>query len=49
MDLILWPEYKQYAEVFDTLAQDIMNDLIAKIHKVNDEDEIVVYQTLIDF
>jgi hypothetical protein len=42
MDLILWPEYKQYAEVFDRLSSDIMNDLIAKIHKVNDEDEIVI-------
>jgi hypothetical protein len=42
MDLVLWPEFKQYAEAFDELAQDILHDLITKIHKVNDEDEVVV-------
>lgn len=42
MDFVLWPEFKQYAEAFDELAQDIIHDLIAKIHNVTDEDELVV-------
>jgi hypothetical protein len=42
MNLILWPEFKQYAEAFDELAHDIMHDLIAKIHSVKEEDELVM-------
>ena len=42
MDSILWPGFNQYAKAFDELAHDIMHDLIAKIHNVKDEDEIVI-------
>ena len=42
MNLILWPEFEQYARAFDELAHDIMHDLIAKIHAVKDEDEVVM-------
>ncbi len=42
MDTVLWPEFKQYAKAFDELANDIMHDLISKIHEVKEEDEVVV-------
>ena len=42
MNLLLWPEFEQYARAFDELALDIMLGLIAKIHAVKDEDELVV-------
>lgn len=42
MDTILWPDFNQYAKAFDELASDIMNDLIAKIHAIKEEDEVVI-------
>ncbi|NGX37427.1 MAG: hypothetical protein K1000chlam2_00581 [Chlamydiae bacterium] len=41
MDQILWPEFNKYAKIFDDLAEEIMNDLISKIHQV-DEEEVVI-------
>jgi hypothetical protein len=46
MDQILWPEYNKHAQAFDELASEILNDLIAKIHRVNDSDEIEITGTL---
>lgn len=42
MNSILWPEYKKYAEILLKLTEEISNDLITKIHLVNDEDETVI-------
>ncbi len=42
MDQILWPEFQKHAKLFDQLAQEIMDDLISKIHLVNDSDEAVI-------
>jgi hypothetical protein len=42
MEQILWPEFKRYADTFDELASDIINDLIAKIHCVKEEDEVII-------
>jgi hypothetical protein len=42
MDQVLWPEFDRCAKTFDQLAGEIMNDLIAKIHLVNDEDETII-------
>lgn len=46
MDTILWPEYLRYVQVLDELVHDIMRDLIAKIHKVEEEDELVIAGSL---
>jgi len=42
MKSVLWPEYKKYADILLKLTEDISNDLIAKIHLVNDEDEVII-------
>lgn len=42
MDQILWPEYNKYAVVFDELTFEILEGLIAKIHRINDSDEVEV-------
>ena len=42
MDQVLWPEYTKHAQAFDTLASEIMTDLIAKIHEVSDSDEVEI-------
>ena len=42
MDQILWPEYNRHAQAFDEFALEIMNDLIAKIHQVSDNDEVEI-------
>jgi spore coat protein CotF len=42
MDQVLWPEFNKYSAMFDQLTQEIMNDLISKIHAVNEEDETVI-------
>lgn len=41
MDDILWPEYQKYSKMLSEVVEDILQDLINKIHKV-DEEEIVV-------
>lgn len=42
MKSVLWPEYKKYADILHKLTEEISNDLIAKIHSVSDEDEIII-------
>ncbi len=38
---ILWPEFNRYSVMLEELVQEIVNDLISKIHDVK-EDEIVI-------
>ena len=42
MDTILWPEYNKYASILDKLTNEILLDLVAKIHLVKEEDETVI-------
>ncbi len=42
MDQILWSEFSKHAEVFDSLVEEIMNDLIDKVHHVDDREEIEI-------
>ena len=42
IDLILWPEYKKYAAILDELTEEILSDLISKIHLVKEEDETII-------
>lgn len=42
MDSVLWLEYNKYASILHKLTEEISNDLIAKIHLVNDEDETII-------
>lgn len=42
MEQVIWPEYLEYCKILDSLVNDIMNDLISKIHCVNDADEIEI-------
>lgn len=42
MDLVLWPEFNKHASILDKLADEILNDLIAKIHFVKEEDETII-------
>jgi hypothetical protein len=41
MDEILWPEYVRYSKMLRELVEDIMQDVINKIHNVQ-EDEMVI-------
>lgn len=38
---ILWPEFKKYSALLEELVEEIINDLISRIHEVS-EDEIVI-------
>lgn len=40
MDEVLWPDYLQYSKMLSELVEDIMQELINLIHKV--EDEVVI-------
>ena len=42
MDSILWPEFNKYAVMLDKLTDEILTDLISKIHFVSEEDESVI-------
>jgi len=42
MDSILWPEFNKYAAMLDTLTDEILTDLISKIHLVKEDDESVI-------
>lgn len=39
---ILWPEYKKYSGLFRELAEGIIQDLTSRIHRVDEEDELVI-------
>ena len=41
MDQVLWPEYKKYSRILEELTSEIMEEVIAKIHKT-DEEELVI-------
>ena len=47
MDEILWPDYLRYSKLLRDLIEDIMQDLISKIHSVQEEEVIVAGE--IDF
>jgi hypothetical protein len=42
MDLVLWPEYKKFADVLNKLTEEISTELISKIHLVKEEDETII-------
>jgi hypothetical protein len=42
MDSVLWPEFNKHSSILDKLTNEILNDLISKIHLVNEEDEAVI-------
>ncbi len=42
MDLVLWPEYNQYASILHRLIEEISTDLISKIHLVEEDETIIV-------
>jgi hypothetical protein len=42
MDSVLWPEFNKHASILDKLTNEILNDLISKIHLVNEDDEAVI-------
>lgn len=39
---VLWPEFNKYDSMFQELATEIIHDLTAKIHEVNDADEVII-------
>jgi hypothetical protein len=42
MDSVLWPEYNKYASILRKLTEEILTDLISKIHLVKEEDETII-------
>lgn len=38
---VLWPEYEKYAKMLREVVEDILQDLINKIHKVDEEEMII--------
>lgn len=41
MEDILWPEYQRYSKMLKEVIEDILQDLINKIHKVDEEEMII--------
>lgn len=41
MEQVLWPEFKKYSKILEDLTDEIMENLISKIHKTNEEEVIV--------
>ena len=42
MNAVLWPEYNKYAKILHKLTEEIVVDLISKIHVVKEEQETVI-------
>jgi hypothetical protein len=42
MDEILWPEYQRYFKMLQELIEDIMQNLINKIHNVQDDEMVIM-------
>lgn len=42
MKSILWPEYLRYLEIFEPLVEEVLGDLITKIHRTDDDEEVIV-------
>jgi hypothetical protein len=47
MNEVLWPDYLQYSKMLQEVVEDIMKDLINKIHRVDEEEVLVAGE--IDF
>jgi glycosyl transferase family 11 len=43
MDLVLWPEYNKHAIMLDELNEEILTELISKIHLVKEEEMIIAF------
>jgi tRNA nucleotidyltransferase (CCA-adding enzyme) len=41
MDEILWPDYQRYSKMLTELIEEIMKDIISKIHQ-SDEEEVII-------
>lgn len=41
MDEVLWPEFQRYAKILEELVEDVMQDLINKIHNVEEEETVI--------
>jgi hypothetical protein len=41
MDEVLWPDYQRYSKMLRELIEEIMKDVIAKIHQ-SDEEEMII-------
>lgn len=41
MDEVLWPEFQKYSKILEDLTNEIMEALISKIHKT-DEEEVIM-------
>ena len=41
MEEVLWPEYQRYCNMLQELIEEIMKDVIAKIHQ-SDEEEMII-------
>lgn len=41
MDEVLWPDYQRYSKMLRELIEDIMKEVIAKIHQ-SDEEEVII-------
>ncbi len=41
MDKILWPEFQQYSKLLEELVEEILKELITKIH-ASEEEEVIV-------
>jgi hypothetical protein len=42
MNSVLWPEYNKHASILDKLTEEILNDLISKVHLVKEDDETII-------
>ncbi len=41
MDDILWPEFEHYSKILEELVEDVIQDLINKIHHVQEEETVI--------
>lgn len=41
MDEVLWPDYLRYSKMLGELVEDIMQELINKIHAVQEEEVVI--------
>lgn len=42
MDHVLWPEYQKYSTILDGLVEEVVGDLISKVHTVQGESEVII-------
>ena len=41
MDTVLWPDYQRWAKMLREVVEEITQDLINKIHKVEEEEVLI--------